>query len=196
MLPLWWRHPGESLPLEPSKGRDKSNKAINEILRNFHTIRRRPWALTVALFSFSGGHAPSLNSVLFNIVSSGQKYLLWKFREHSLTAIFCYMWGYVSGREQVSDGSQGDWCHVRDGSSSTRHLSSPTPTSWQGTCHVSRVKECRVARPLLGCFNYLLLTNKICIIYNLNSNIGFPPDVFVAGKQVSSPPPAPRKFEM
>ena len=87
MLPLWWRRPGESLPLEPSKGRDKSNKAINEISRNFHTIRRRPWALTVALFSFSGGHAPSLNSVLFNIVSSGQKYLLWKFREHSLTAI-------------------------------------------------------------------------------------------------------------
>ena len=150
MLPLWWRRPGESLPLEPSEGRDKSNKAINEIS---HT---EPWLWP---FSPSQVDTPSLNSGLFNIVSSGQKYLLWKFREHSLTAIFCYMWGYVSGREQVSDGSQGDWCHVRDGSCSTRHLSSPTPrTGGRGTCHASRVKECRVARPsvtLLGCFNYL-----------------------------------------
>ena len=84
MLPLWWRRPGESLPLEPSKGRDKSNKAINEISWKVHTIRWRPWLWP---FSPSQVDTPSLNSVLFNIVSSGQKYLLWKFREHSLTAI-------------------------------------------------------------------------------------------------------------
>ena len=104
MLPLWWRRPGESLPLEPSKGRDKSNKAINEILRNFHTIRRRPWALTVALFSFSGGHT-IFKFRFFNIVSSGQKYLLWKFPEQLYSAICEVMWvgvsRWVMGRKET-----------------------------------------------------------------------------------------------
>ena len=170
MLPLWWRRPGESLPLEPSKGRDKSNKAINEILRNFHTIRRRPWALTVALFSFSGGHI-----IFLTLCLVGKNISIVKV---SRTFVNSYILLYVRLCEWVW---AGEWWVARRLMSREGWLQLlPTPVLTHThlvTGDMSRVTCQGVSRGAASrhtCFNDLLLTNKICIIYNVNSNIGFP----------------------